>query len=243
MRSIVQRGAATIAAASMMLVALPASAAVYLASYSGVVLAGTGSDPNGSNPTYDALNYFGLGSNLIGAGFTAQFRYDTSLGVAVTDATTDSRYGGPAAGCGACQSPILAASITLNGITDTFNVGGAGYANVTVNPMGWRQTFFSTGYFDNNGGNILQLFVLNAPNPLILGSAFVGSDVGNLGPPDTNPFAMGVEFGTKSYRLALSNRSVTLAPIPEPATWGLMIIGFAGAGAMLRSRRRVLVRV
>ncbi len=26
--------------------------------------------------------------------------------------------------------------------------------------------------------------------------------------------------------------------VPEPATWGLMILGFGGVGAMLRSRRR-----
>ena len=29
-----------------------------------------------------------------------------------------------------------------------------------------------------------------------------------------------------------------LGPVPEPATWGLMILGFAGVGAMLRSTRR-----
>jgi hypothetical protein len=28
--------------------------------------------------------------------------------------------------------------------------------------------------------------------------------------------------------------------IPEPGTWALMIMGFGGAGAMLRSRRRAL---
>ena len=243
MRSLGKLVAATLATVSMALVATSSSAAVYLASYSGVVAAGTGSDPMGANPTYDAFDYFGLGDGLVGATFTAVFRYDTGRGVATTDATTDSRYGGPMAGCGDCLSPILGASITLNGITDNFNVGGAGFANVTINPMGWRQTFFSTGYFDGNGGNVLQLFVLNAPDPLILGSEFTGSDVGNLGPPDTNPYAMGVVFGDKSYRLALSNRSVTLAAIPEPATWGLMIIGFAGTGAMLRSRRQVLARV
>lgn len=240
MRSLGKLVAAGLATVSMALVAAPASSAVYLASYSGVVIAGTGSDPLGANPSYDTFDYFGLGNALVGSAFSAVFRYDTSLGIAATDATTDSRYGGPLAGCGACLSPILAASITLNGITDHFNVGGAGYANVTINPMGWRQTFFSTGYFDGNGANVLQLFVLNAPDPLVLGGEFTGSDVGNLGPPDTNPYAMGVVFGTKAYRLALSNRSVTLAPIPEPATWGLMIIGFACTGAMLRSRRRVL---
>ncbi len=26
--------------------------------------------------------------------------------------------------------------------------------------------------------------------------------------------------------------------VPEPATWGMMILGFAGVGGMLRSRRR-----
>lgn len=31
------------------------------------------------------------------------------------------------------------------------------------------------------------------------------------------------------------------AVVPEPGTWALMIVGFGGAGAMLRSRRRVAV--
>ena len=32
---------------------------------------------------------------------------------------------------------------------------------------------------------------------------------------------------------------VSVAAVPEPATWGLMILGFGGAGAMLRRRRSV----
>ena len=34
--------------------------------------------------------------------------------------------------------------------------------------------------------------------------------------------------------------TLTFSPnaVPEPATWGLMIMGFGGAGAMLRNRRR-----
>ena len=32
--------------------------------------------------------------------------------------------------------------------------------------------------------------------------------------------------------------SFVLAGVPEPATWGLMIMGFGGVGALLRNRRR-----
>jgi len=32
--------------------------------------------------------------------------------------------------------------------------------------------------------------------------------------------------------------TISIASVPEPGTWALMIVGFGGAGAMLRSRRR-----
>jgi hypothetical protein len=32
-----------------------------------------------------------------------------------------------------------------------------------------------------------------------------------------------------------------LTPIPEPATWGMMLAGFFGTGALVRSRRRIAV--
>jgi hypothetical protein len=33
------------------------------------------------------------------------------------------------------------------------------------------------------------------------------------------------------------------ASVPEPGTWALMIMGFGGAGAMIRSRRKALAAV
>jgi hypothetical protein len=231
------------ASVALMLAAAPASAAVMFAHFSGTVIAGTGSNPAGLNATYDNSNFFGLGSNLVGANFNATFRYDTDLGLAVTDALTDSRVGGPGFACGLCLSPILDASITVNGITDTFNTSRDGAGNVTINPTGWHQTFFYTAFYQGNIGQALQLYVLNAPNPLLLTTAYTGGNLGNLGPADTYAFATGINLDTgKNYRLALGPMSTTLAPVPEPATWGLMIIGFATTGAMLRSRRRVLAR-
>jgi len=38
-------------------------------------------------------------------------------------------------------------------------------------------------------------------------------------------------------KLLIDNVSVTAAPVPEPATWGLLIVGFAGVGGLLRNRR------
>jgi len=32
--------------------------------------------------------------------------------------------------------------------------------------------------------------------------------------------------------------SLEITPVPEPATWGLMLLGFGGLGAMLRKRRK-----
>ena len=32
--------------------------------------------------------------------------------------------------------------------------------------------------------------------------------------------------------------TISFAAVPEPATWGLMIVGFGGIGGLLRSRRR-----
>lgn len=249
-RSIGQRVAASLAAVSMLLVAAPASAAVMFAHFSGSVIAGTGA--TGANPTYDTHNFFRLGPSLIGTSFNATFRYDTDLGVPITNAMTDTRYGGPNWGCDACVSPILNASITINGITDHFNTSRDGSGNVSIigdDPNTdfvevWKQTFFYTSYFQGSSGNALQLFVLNAPTPLLLGSSYMDTNIGTFGPPDTYPFALGVLEGTdKNYRLALSPSTTELAPVPEPATWSLMIIGFGGAGAMLRNRRRVLARV
>ena len=228
------------ASLALMLTAAPASAAVMFAHFSGLVGAGSV-----GNATYDTGNFFGLGAGIVGSGFTATFKYDTALGAAITNTSEDTRYGGPGWACApACMSPILEASLTINGITDNFDVTRNGSANVTINQTGWKQTFFYTDFFSGSNGNALQLFVLNVPDPLLLTTPYTGGNTMGLGVPTTNAFALGVLAGTnKDYRLALDPRSVTLvAAVPEPATWGLMIIGFACTGTMLRRRRQVLAR-
>jgi len=56
-------------------------------------------------------------------------------------------------------------------------------------------------------------------------------------PPGTPDFTVSV--GSKGMLFASFGEDTTFsAAIPEPATWGLMILGVLGAGAALRARRR-----
>lgn len=50
----------------------------------------------------------------------------------------------------------------------------------------------------------------------------------------------GVGGGNASYS-GVVTFAPSMAAVPEPATWALMISGFAGAGAMLRRRQRATV--
>jgi hypothetical protein len=58
----------------------------------------------------------------------------------------------------------------------------------------------------------------------------------NLSAPGSLRFAaIGTSDSLGGY---LENVSLGAAAVPEPATWGMMIMGFAGMGGVLRSRRR-----
>lgn len=80
----------------------------------------------------DAVGAFGTaGSNLAGATYTASFRYDTSLGERLTDATYDTVAGGIAHG--GFTSPILDATLTINGSTQHF---ASNFNGVVLNQLG-----------------------------------------------------------------------------------------------------------
>ena len=82
---------------------------------------------------------------------------------------------------------------------------------------------------------------------------FVGDDIfnpanGDRTDPNTNPVVTfnltGTDASAFSYlRLSSSDNAfeiddLAVAAVPEPATWGMMLIGFAGIGMALRRRRR-----
>lgn len=76
-----------------------------------------------------------------------------------------------------------------------------------------------TNTLNGSGGWTVQ--AADGPYPVVLGGPQVLTISGNGGP-------QAVFSGTGTFSRAV---------VPEPGTWALMILGFGGAGAMLRRRR------
>jgi hypothetical protein len=80
-----------------------------------------------------------------------------------------------------------------------------------------------------------QFTAINVPGNGTSGTRTVGS-----GPTFANTWLVSaaVDGGNDGFKL----KSITLetAPVPEPSTWAMMILGFTGMGAALRARRRAV---
>ncbi|MBL8556470.1 MAG: PEPxxWA-CTERM sorting domain-containing protein [Phenylobacterium sp.] len=118
-------------------------------------------------------------------------------------------------------------------------------------------SFFSS-FTSNNLGGPVQVHMdtlISSSNQLFGGATLASFDHNAIGSASSNvdtPFATGAGTYsvTQKYIITVSSSAtqrsasptITLstgaAVVPEPGTWALMIMGFGGAGAMLRGRRR-----
>lgn len=206
------------------LAASPASAAVMMATFYGAT------DFGG----YDYAGLFGTpGASLAYKPVVLTFTYDTELGEPIVSPGQDTRFGGAQYGT---DSPILSASITIGEASYDLDLSYYGYANSYAGEWTWlygRQDtpgnvaseFQVTAYHDApgnlatpfsafaEGGGTLRLYKPNAYGELLAETDF---SVGGLT----------VEYVGPSG-----------APVPEPAAWAVMILGFGLAGSALRTRR------
>jgi hypothetical protein len=121
-------------------------------------------------------------------------------------------------------SNVDPSQLGLNTLFSTFSA--------SLGPAGSKlSTFFdaSNGIFTHAAGN------------LIASLAYAGNS--SLGTSNFEPTPGGLFSLTEQFHINTPGRfnagiDLATATVPEPATWGLMIMGFGGMGAVLRNRRR-----
>jgi hypothetical protein len=71
---------------------------------------------------------------------------------------------------------------------------------------------------------------------------FIGSDFGSTGTLNEGAYAsaVNIDYTTDGFGNVINEgtSSITITPIPEPAAWALMMVGFGGVGGALRGAAR-----
>jgi hypothetical protein len=160
---------------------------------------------------------------------------------------------------------MASAAVTVTntgGVTTTNTVNGATQSTVdwSANPVGTSFTGFIE--FTNTLAGLYEITVgTSTPNGVITDASFTGLGgspvIASMTANTTNNITLGpvsnvdagdyrVSFGgtTPTGGVATGNLTFQLIPVPEPATWAMMLIGFAGIGMTLRRRAKpVLAQV
>ena len=214
--------------------AAPASAAIVNVVYTGTVSSG-----------YDSTGEFGAADVFLdGAAFQATLRFDKGRGALLRDAAQSSLYGGAVHGL---PSPALGAWITINGATQAIGSDYLSLAYAFSSPSSSRIEHYQSAVGDYGAvyKNQFISFVVERPDGVFpngidepLQRAF--------GPGDS---AQGrfqiITYASPVFHIAggyLTPETVSIsvaAGVPEPATWAMMLIGFAGLGNA-KGRRKVL---
>ena len=153
-------------------------------------------------------------------------------------------------------APTLLGSTTF----DLNMTGGAGGVlevyvtrdNIMDTPPNFRSTFTSNVLPAR--WTVLQRTYYSATNQVFAGALlsthlFNTSGLGTFDDtvyvaPNAGPYSLTTRYTITAPTIGLSQNTISIhAGVPEPGTWALMIMGFGGAGAMLRARRRQVVAV
>jgi hypothetical protein len=119
----------------------------------------------------------------------------------------------------------------------TFSIPDTGFANGQVTSIS-LQSFGDINF--TPGAVTLDSFVFAVTNNLggffdiaVLSDVILGSGLHTL-------TIAGMSNGTVN-RPASYSGTLNVSPVPEPAAWGMMLVGFGLVGAGMRSRRRSMV--
>jgi hypothetical protein len=216
------KSAALASAALGALVSTSAFADIVTETYTGTVI-GT-----------DYAGYFGAaGSDLSNATFTATYVFDTnhtgSTPFSGSFTTTTMGFN--------LNSPAISASLAINGQTFAFTTNGLYYSELLVQNLATSGHFQSYAQVYSKSGAILENYIYtndpSAPNNLTsLTTPFSYTLNTQYNYDNANSFQYGADD------LALLSTTVTLSGVlPEPSTWAMMFLGFAGIGFMAYRRK------
>jgi hypothetical protein len=182
---------------------------------------------------YDVAGYFGPGNALLDTTFQATYVFDTNHSGSV-------QYSGSAItytnGIGA-KNPAISVSLLINGETVAFT-NNALYSSQLLAQNRASGHFQAEADINSISGAALQNFIYtddsNSPYNLTSLTTPFSYTINTQSTYDnSSSFQYGSDF------LTLLSTTVTLTDgVPEPSTWAMMILGFAGVVAMSYRRRR-----
>jgi hypothetical protein len=182
---------------------------------------------------FDNSGYFGAAGANLNTTFTATYIFDTNVGVQGHDSQQNYVYGGSAI---PAITPAISAALDING--HTFTTNGSYFSELYLLNRATTGTF--QAYSDIRPSNDTILYnaiYTNDPNAPVLTSLttpFTYSYQANANFNQGNQSVF--QFGSDG--LTLFSNTVTLTNgVPEPSTWAMMILGFAGVGFVAYRRR------
>jgi hypothetical protein len=158
--------------------------------------------------------------------------------------TSSPLFGSTSSAVTALAAGDLDLFMIVQGLTGPLGSPEAWSTSITQNdlPLGW--TVDTQAWLDPNNGQAvgsslgnLHFLGTGGLNP---GSGTTATTI-NTG---AGPYSISTEYhihatGASDTQVLSNTQVYALGAVPEPATWGLMLVGFGGAGAMLRRRRAV----
>jgi hypothetical protein len=133
---------------------------------------------------------------------------------------------------------LQSASVTLDGF-GTFSL---------LNPTRMAHSLFSgQTSFDQYAPALRDVFLFTGPPALSLGTSIApytaafGEIIGDATPTSGGVLQFALSVGDTDLTFSshvYPDRNVPGPSVPEPATWAMMLMGFGGLGAMVRSRRK-----
>jgi hypothetical protein len=121
--------------------------------------------------------------------------------------------------------------VTIQGLTSAMAHTFKSSLTENVLSAGWTVT---ESTFLNNDNALFGTETLLTSHPF----TDIGTFIGTSTPGTSDLFSVTELYHITAVGKGNAQSTIDVSGVPEPATWGLMILGFGGVGAMVRGRRR-----